>query len=111
MMPHQDGWDVLQTLTNQAETQHIPIVVTSILDARELAVARLCGVHRADLAIPLLQAEPDAPAQQARLAALAAQSRRDHAARLNRLAGQLTSLRDNPDPAAQRRHFNGQRQE
>ncbi len=39
MMPHQDGWDVLQTLTNQAETQHIPIIVCSILDARELALS------------------------------------------------------------------------
>lgn len=39
MMPNQDGWDVLQTLTNQAETQRIPIMVCSILAAGELALS------------------------------------------------------------------------
>lgn len=39
MMPNQDGWDVLQTLTNHAKTQRIPIMVCSILAAGELALS------------------------------------------------------------------------
>jgi CheY-like chemotaxis protein len=39
MMPGQDGWDILQTLTTQPETQHIPILVSSVLDAKELALS------------------------------------------------------------------------
>ncbi|MCZ7544252.1 MAG: response regulator [Anaerolineae bacterium] len=39
MMPQQDGWDLLQTLLNQPETQHIPIVVCSVLKQEELALA------------------------------------------------------------------------
>lgn len=39
MMPEQDGWDLLQTLLNRPETQHIPIVVCSVLKQRELALS------------------------------------------------------------------------
>jgi len=39
MMPRRDGWDALQTLTNQIETQHIPIIICSVLAARELALS------------------------------------------------------------------------
>jgi len=39
MMPDQDGWDVLVTLTNQPDTQHIPVIVCSVLSARALALS------------------------------------------------------------------------
>lgn len=39
MIPDQDGWDVLQTLTNQPETQHIPVIVCTVLSAKELALS------------------------------------------------------------------------
>lgn len=39
MMPSQDGWALLQTLTNHPETQGIPIVVCSVLRQRELALS------------------------------------------------------------------------
>jgi len=39
MMPDQDGWDVIQSLTNAPDTQHVPIVVCSVLKQRELALS------------------------------------------------------------------------
>jgi len=39
MMPDQDGWDVLQTLANQPETRHIPVIVCTVLSAKELALS------------------------------------------------------------------------
>ena len=39
MMPDQDGWDVLQMLLNQPETQHIPVIVCSVLRQRDLALS------------------------------------------------------------------------
>ena len=39
MMPDQDGWDVLQTLLNQPRTQHIPILVCSVLKQKDLALS------------------------------------------------------------------------
>lgn len=39
MMPDQDGWDLLQAFLNQAETQHIPILVCSVLPQKELALS------------------------------------------------------------------------
>jgi len=39
MMPAQDGWDLLQTLLNQPDLQHIPIIVCSVLKQRELALS------------------------------------------------------------------------
>ncbi len=39
MMPEQDGWDVLQHLTNQSETAHIPIMICSVLKQQDLALA------------------------------------------------------------------------
>ncbi len=39
MMPDQDGWDTLQTLANQPQTQHIPIIVCTVLSAKELALS------------------------------------------------------------------------
>jgi CheY-like chemotaxis protein len=37
MLPGQDGYEVLQTLKNQPLTQHIPIVICSVIDGSELA--------------------------------------------------------------------------
>ena len=39
MMPEQDGWDVLQHLTNQSETAHIPIMICSVLKQQDLALS------------------------------------------------------------------------
>lgn len=39
MLPERDGWDVLQTLTNQPATQHIPIIICTVLSAKSLAFA------------------------------------------------------------------------
>jgi CheY-like chemotaxis protein len=39
MMPDQDGWDVLQTLLNQPDTRHIPIIVCTVLKQKELALS------------------------------------------------------------------------
>ncbi|NOZ29497.1 MAG: response regulator [Chloroflexi bacterium] len=39
MMPERDGWNVLQTLTNQPRTQHIPVIVCTVLSAKELALS------------------------------------------------------------------------
>ena len=39
MMPDIDGWELLQTLRHQPETQAIPIVVCSILRQQELALS------------------------------------------------------------------------
>jgi CheY-like chemotaxis protein len=39
MMPDQDGWDVLQTILNQPETRHIPMIVCSVLKQKELALS------------------------------------------------------------------------
>jgi len=37
MMPSQDGWEVLQHLKSEPSTQHIPIIICSVLDDPELA--------------------------------------------------------------------------
>jgi len=37
MMPQQDGWEALQILTNRPQTQHIPVIVCTVLAERELA--------------------------------------------------------------------------
>ncbi len=39
MMPGEDGWDLLQQLLNRPETAQIPIVVCSVLRAKELALS------------------------------------------------------------------------
>jgi CheY-like chemotaxis protein len=39
MLPEQDGWEILQRLTNHPDTQQIPVVICSILRARQLALA------------------------------------------------------------------------
>jgi CheY-like chemotaxis protein len=39
MMPEQDGWEILQWLTNHPDTHKIPVVICSILRARQLAMA------------------------------------------------------------------------
>jgi CheY-like chemotaxis protein len=39
MMPDQDGWDVLQVLLNRPDTQHIPVIIHSVLNHRELAIS------------------------------------------------------------------------
>ncbi len=37
MMPTQDGWEILQALKNDPATQHIPVIICSVLDDPELA--------------------------------------------------------------------------
>lgn len=37
MMPEQDGWEVLQRLRSVQETQHIPILICSVLNEPEIA--------------------------------------------------------------------------
>lgn len=39
MLPEQDGWEILQRLTNHPDTHAIPVVICSILRARQLALA------------------------------------------------------------------------
>jgi len=39
MMPHKDGWSVLQILKNDPELQSIPIIMVSILDNKSLGFA------------------------------------------------------------------------
>jgi CheY-like chemotaxis protein len=39
MMPDQDGWDLLQALFNHPNTQHIPIIVCTVLKQRALALS------------------------------------------------------------------------
>lgn len=39
MMPNQDGWETLQKLRNRPETEHIPVLVCSVLRQRELALS------------------------------------------------------------------------
>jgi CheY-like chemotaxis protein len=39
MIPDQDGWEVLQTLSNQPGTERIPIMVCTVLSAKRLALA------------------------------------------------------------------------
>ena len=39
MMPDQDGWDLLQILQHQPETQSIPIIICSVLRQKELALS------------------------------------------------------------------------
>jgi CheY-like chemotaxis protein len=39
MMPGQDGWDLLQILLNRPDTRYIPVIVCSVLDQKELALA------------------------------------------------------------------------
>ena len=39
MMPGQDGWQVLQTLLNQPDTDRIPIIVCSVLKQKALALS------------------------------------------------------------------------
>jgi len=37
MMPTQDGWEILQALKNDPATQHIPVIICSVLDDPDLA--------------------------------------------------------------------------
>jgi len=39
MMPQQDGWEVLQRLKESPETQHIPVIVCSVLKESRLALS------------------------------------------------------------------------
>jgi CheY-like chemotaxis protein len=39
MIPDRDGWDLLQVLLNQPDTQHIPIIICSVLKQKELALS------------------------------------------------------------------------
>jgi CheY-like chemotaxis protein len=39
MMPERDGWDLLQSLLNQPDTRHIPILVCSVLKQKELSLS------------------------------------------------------------------------
>jgi CheY-like chemotaxis protein len=39
MMPNQDGWEILQRLKSSPDTQHIPVIVCSVLNEPQLALA------------------------------------------------------------------------
>lgn len=39
MMPNQDGWEILQRLKGSPDTSHIPVIVCSVLDEPQLALA------------------------------------------------------------------------
>ncbi len=39
MMPNQDGWEILQRLKREPETKHIPVIVCSVLNEPQLALA------------------------------------------------------------------------
>jgi len=39
MMPGQDGWEALQILTNHPRTEHIPVIVCTVLGERGLALS------------------------------------------------------------------------
>jgi len=39
MMPHQDGWEILQTLKTAPETRDIPVIVCSVLNEPRLALS------------------------------------------------------------------------
>lgn len=39
MMPHEDGWEILQKFKGAPDTRHIPVIVCSVLNERELALA------------------------------------------------------------------------
>lgn len=39
MMPDQDGWDLLQTLLHQPDIQHIPVIITTVLKQKALALS------------------------------------------------------------------------
>lgn len=38
MMPHQDGWDILQALQNDPATRSVPVIVCSVLNEPDLAL-------------------------------------------------------------------------
>ncbi|MHB8627709.1 MAG: response regulator [Aggregatilineales bacterium] len=37
MLPHQDGWETLQSLKNHPQTRHIPVLICSVLNIPDLA--------------------------------------------------------------------------
>jgi len=39
MLPSQDGWEILQALRHDLKTEHIPVVICSVLHQEELAQA------------------------------------------------------------------------
>ncbi|MHB9092526.1 MAG: response regulator, partial [Chloroflexota bacterium] len=39
MMPAQDGWEVLQVLSNRVETADIPVIICSVIAQRDLALS------------------------------------------------------------------------
>ena len=39
MMPNQDGWEILRQINASAETKDIPIIICSVLNEREMALA------------------------------------------------------------------------
>lgn len=39
MLPDQDGWDLMQVLHNHPQTQHIPVVICTVLRQKELALS------------------------------------------------------------------------
>ena len=64
MMSDEDGWDVLQSLTHDPQTSHVPIIVCTVLDHEDLALSLgACGflkkpVMREDLLMTLAGLPP-----------------------------------------------------
>jgi len=46
MMPHRDGWSVLQSLKVILNFGHIPVVIVSIIETKALAFPWSFGLHR-----------------------------------------------------------------
>ncbi len=58
MMPTQDGWEILQALKNDPVTQHIPVIICSVLDDPELArsLGAVAYLHKPVTQVDLLSA-------------------------------------------------------
>lgn len=54
MMPHQDGWETLQALKNDPATEHIPIIICSVLEDPDLALSLGAAAY---LSKPVAQTE------------------------------------------------------
>jgi CheY-like chemotaxis protein len=63
MMPAQDGWEILQALKNDPATQHIPVIICSVLDDPDLArsLGAVAYLHKPVTQADLLSVLADLP--------------------------------------------------